>query len=576
MIDRRHFIKLLAGLPPLLALKPGIAAADSSRIALVVGNGAYAGARLENPGNDAIAMSALLASAGFSVRSKLDTTRGDLLGALNEFGAAMQMPETKLALFYYAGHGAQLDWRNYLLPIDAAVTKAEDVEVQCVDLGILLEKMSAAREKTFIVILDACRNDPFNGRYQPKHQGLSQFDAPVGSLLAYATSPGNVASDGIGKNGLYTEHLLRELANPEARIEDALKRVRLNVRLASDGAQIPWETTSLESDVFIFGHSAKTLSEAEMEALFEAEMDAWSTLKSSKDPADWIAYLRIYPNGRFAEIASNRLNRLLRDRKPHSATAEGIQADSPKPQPKPVAETQALATQRPLLVLKPGGDMKLNIAVVENPNSAGRFPLGKKFSVGDMAEMRISDLLTGVVTETVSFRVTRVDEENNRVEWNDGKFVVDTMGNFLRSPNGGETEIPQQHFPEELQVGKKWQAGWLSVHPKRGKEIFDMNFRVTKFESVTAPAGTFRAFVVEGKGWINGQGPSRRLELRRWVVPGLNFYVRAERVVKRLGNFVITERQEMVSTIQHVIDIPCSTFTEGKTRSLTIENICTG
>src|SRR6185369_1578014 len=105
--------------------------------------------------------------------------------------------------------------------------------------------------KTLVVLLDACRNEPFGTKYVPEKRGLSQFDAPVGTLLAFATSPGSTASDGTGKNGLYTENLLKELAVRNARIEDALKRVRLAVRLGSRGQQIPWETTSLEGDVYL-------------------------------------------------------------------------------------------------------------------------------------------------------------------------------------------------------------------------------------------------------------------------------------------------------------------------------------
>jgi uncharacterized caspase-like protein len=107
------------------------------------------------------------------------------------------------------------------LPVDADRRAAEHMKQRCVDLGLLLGKLSAAKDKTFIVILDACRNNPFGSGYKPEQKGLSQFDAPVGSLLAYATSPGNVASDGEGANGLYTENLVRELSRRNTRIEDA-------------------------------------------------------------------------------------------------------------------------------------------------------------------------------------------------------------------------------------------------------------------------------------------------------------------------------------------------------------------
>ncbi len=267
MTGRRAFIKALGAIPPALCFGGSLAANDPSRLALIIGNSAYRDAPLVNPANDARAVAGLFAEAGFTVDSRLNATRGDMLAAIERFGAAAKRPETKLVVFYYAGHGAQLDWRNYLLPVDAVVERQEHMRQRCVVVGLLLGQLNAARGKTFIVILDACRNNPFGTFYRPERRGLSQFDAPVGSLLAYATSPGNVASDGEGANGLYTENLVRELSRRNTRIEDALKRVRLNVRLASHGEQVPWETTSLESEVFIFDEGHKELSEAELEKL---------------------------------------------------------------------------------------------------------------------------------------------------------------------------------------------------------------------------------------------------------------------------------------------------------------------
>jgi len=138
-------------------------------------------------------------------------------------------------------------------------------------------------------------------------------------------APGNVAADGEGQNGLYTENLVRELGRRDTRIEDALKRVRLNVRLASHGEQIPWETTSLESDVFIFKEGQRQLTEAELEQLVEADVSEWTCIKSSKKVDDWVGYLRTFPNGRFAEIAQMRLARLLAgSEKPTTADVSSV------------------------------------------------------------------------------------------------------------------------------------------------------------------------------------------------------------------------------------------------------------
>src|SRR6185369_5772738 len=164
----------------------------------------YPNAALLNPRNDARAIADLLRQAGFAVDQRLDTSQSQLREAVTHFGESIKDPQVKFGLFYYAGHGLQLDWRNYLVPVSAKIASLEDVKQQTVDVSELLAYMDQAKGRNFLVILDACRDDPFAGSYRPPAKGLSQFDAPVGSLLAYATAPGSVALDGEGANGLYT------------------------------------------------------------------------------------------------------------------------------------------------------------------------------------------------------------------------------------------------------------------------------------------------------------------------------------------------------------------------------------
>ncbi len=281
-------------------------------MALVIGNSAYASAPLINPHNDATAMAALLTKAGFRVDRQLDTDLTQLQAAVDRFGKAISDPKVKFGLFYYAGHGLQQDWRNYLVPVSANIKTAAEVPRQTVDVSNLLRYMDKAQGRSFLVILDACRDDPFAGTFKPPAKGLSQFDAPVGSLLAYATAPGNVAQDGEGQNGLYTGYLLREFAVPGTRLEDAFKRVRLSVRMASKGAQIPWESTSLEEDLYLFPlRSRSALSEAERDQLLEREMTAWLRVRGNTDPEVLAGFIREYPSGSASELAQSRLSRLL-------------------------------------------------------------------------------------------------------------------------------------------------------------------------------------------------------------------------------------------------------------------------
>ncbi len=522
----------LAGVPALstVGLNQAWSAADSSRVALVVGNNAYPVERLDNPVNDAHAMASLFSSAGLSVDRQLDASREQFLAAIERFGESVRRPETGLAIFYYAGHGVQLDWRNYLLPVDADVRSSEHIKERCVDLGAVLGKLKGGRDKTFIIILDACRNDPFGGRFRPERKGLSQFDAPAGSLLAYSTSPGNVASDGSGKNGLYTEHLVRELSVPGTRLEDALKRVRLNVRLQSKGEQVPWESTSLESDVFIFGQDSKPLSEAELEKEAEEDLATWMRIKNSTRLEDWAAYLRRFPNGRFTEVAQTRLIML-------SAT--------PVSESKSKTGSQDAVSGGAGIDLKPGGDVNVLWQPSQNPYSAGSYPLGRQFTVGDIAVLRETDLLTGGEVGIVKRRVTLVDVAGDRVEYNEGKRISDLMGNPLGS---GEMvfDFPFQLHPAELQIGKKWRA--MFSGKKGGANLGGyLDMQVVARERITVPAGEIETFRIEGWGYVSGA----KMEERLWVVPGVNFPIRSESMVRKpFGRFGRTQRFELISMQQ--------------------------
>jgi uncharacterized caspase-like protein len=278
------------------------------RRALVIGNSNYAVGPLRNPANDATAIAEVLRSEGFEVTLGLDLKRDEMAQLVTAHGQALARAKP-VALFYFAGHGVQLAWRNYLVPVDAKLKGAADVKAQCIDVNSVIAGIGKAANPMNVIILDACRDDPYGAAEQ---KGLSQLDAPPGTLLAYATSPGNVASDGDGANGLYTENLLREMKVPEAKIEDVFKRVRLAVRRRSNGQQIPWESTSLEQDFwFIPPKELKQLAEREAERLFQEELALWQRAEAAKEAAPIEEYLRRYPSGRFSELAQLRLDRVL-------------------------------------------------------------------------------------------------------------------------------------------------------------------------------------------------------------------------------------------------------------------------
>ena len=222
------------------------AQAKPPRVALVIGNGAYKhAAALGNPVNDAADVARELEGAGFTVIRRDNASLREMHLALREFGD--KLTKTTTGVFYFAGHGVQVRGRNYLLPVDADIAREDEVAFSAMDLGAVMEKLDSARNPVNIVILDACRDNPFGGRIQMSAKGLAQVEAPPGTLIAFATAPGSVAADGNGRNGLYTTHLLAAMRVPGQPIEDTLKTVRAAVRKGSANLQVPWESTSLES-----------------------------------------------------------------------------------------------------------------------------------------------------------------------------------------------------------------------------------------------------------------------------------------------------------------------------------------
>jgi hypothetical protein len=216
-----------------------------ARVALVIGNAAYKEAPLANTLNDARDVAKNLEAAGFKVLLREDATLKQMQLAIREFGDLLGRKSS--GVFYFAGHGVQVRGRNYLVPVDADIAREDEVAFSALDLAAVLEKMDTARNPLNLVILDACRNNPFATKFQLAATGLAQIDAPAGTLIAFSTAPGSVASDGSGRNGLYTQHLLREMVKPGAAVEEVFKGVRAAVRKESGGKQVPWESTSLEA-----------------------------------------------------------------------------------------------------------------------------------------------------------------------------------------------------------------------------------------------------------------------------------------------------------------------------------------
>jgi uncharacterized caspase-like protein len=293
------------------------AAAPESRVALVIGNAAYAQEPLRNPVNDARAIARSLRALGFTVLLHENATKKTMEQAVLDYGR--RIAAGGVGLFFYAGHGMQVRGRNYLVPVDARIDEEAMTRVAAVDLDLLLEQTAEAKNRVNVVILDACRNNPFERKLRGSSSGLAAVDAARGTLVAYATSPGSVASDGGGEHGLYTEELLRALALPGLKIEEVFKRVRVAVAERSKGAQTPWESSSLTGDLIVnltinvqAAPGPSGAAGAQVPTVVDRDALFWASVKDSTLAADYEAYLRQFPNGTFAELARQRLATLAR------------------------------------------------------------------------------------------------------------------------------------------------------------------------------------------------------------------------------------------------------------------------
>jgi len=222
----------------------------SKRVALVVGNKNYKVRPLQNSLNDADDMSASLRTSGFDVIDIRDATLPQMRTAVRQFGDKLITHD--VGLVYYSGHGVEVKGRNYFIPVNADIQREDEIADQGLDVSLILEKMSTAGKGVNILIVDACRDDPFGRSFRSTSRGLAQMDAPRGTIIAYATSPGKVASDGDARerNSPYTKHLLRAMQSPNKQIEQLFKEVRRAVQQETKNQQTPWENTSLSGDFF--------------------------------------------------------------------------------------------------------------------------------------------------------------------------------------------------------------------------------------------------------------------------------------------------------------------------------------
>jgi len=303
----------LAAAVIVLAFAP--AAAANGRVALLIGNNAYPSSPLRNAVNDSRDLGAALRELGFRTIVKENTSRADMIAALQEFGRALDGAEA--ALFFYAGHAMQFKDRNYLIPIDAVMGSEDDVTFFSVEVSQVFDRMERARTRFNFVILDACRDNPFRDTFKVSASGLAQMSGPSGTLIAYATAPGATAADGFGRNGVYTGHILQNIKVPDMPVEVLFRKVRESVERDTKRLQTPWELSSIKGD-FVFNSTGRAAAAGAAPAggpsadvAAQLELQFWKSVQDSSRADDIQAYLDKYPNGVFAALAKNRVDALL-------------------------------------------------------------------------------------------------------------------------------------------------------------------------------------------------------------------------------------------------------------------------
>jgi uncharacterized caspase-like protein len=314
----------VAGFAPLQA-------SAEPRLALVIANSAYAGGLdpLANPVNDGKLIAGTLQKLGFTVTLVTDADQKKMKRAVSDFGEALgDAGPTASALFYYAGHGLQVDGQNYLIPINADIRREADVDLEAVSAEAVLKQMEYAAPSTSIVILDACRNNPLARGMRSATRGLARMDAPNGSYVAYSTAPGQTAADGAGKNSPFATALVAEMMKAGQGIEESFRNVRVTVSKATNGEQTPWDSSSLMSSFYFAGDAKQAAviatpvpepvapspaaplptpaTSAPGSGVSDADMAFWDSVKNSTEAEDYAAYLKKFPDGNFAELALAR------------------------------------------------------------------------------------------------------------------------------------------------------------------------------------------------------------------------------------------------------------------------------
>jgi hypothetical protein len=342
-----------------LVLLGAAPAAAAKRVALVLGNSAYRNTpALANPRNDANDMAAALTSLGFDVIKGVDLDKAGMDRHIRDF--AERLEGSDVGLFFYAGHGLQVDGQNFLVPVDAELNSGAALDFEMVRLD-LIQRTMERESKTNVLFLDACRDNPLarnlarslGTRSSSIGRGLAAVESGAGTLISFSTQPGNVAQDGKGRNSPFAGALLKQVLVPGEDLSTMLIKVRNDVMASTGNRQVPWEHSALRARFYfsVPPTAAAPPPPSPSQTDFDRQMEItfWSTIKDSKSPAVLRTYLDRYPNGTFAGLAKVMIDQLEKDAAAH---ASGDRA-APKQAEKP-AQTASLPPPPANLTASPG------------------------------------------------------------------------------------------------------------------------------------------------------------------------------------------------------------------------------
>ena len=516
-------------------------APEDQRVALVIGNAAYPGdAALLNPVRDAAAMAGTLRSLGFTVIELRDAGREPMRQAIDQTRRLLA-GRKGVGMLYYAGHGLQLDWRNFMVPVDARLAVSEDIPRQAIDVGTVIAAFREAGNRLNIVVLDACRDNPFTRQGSVK--GLSPLDAPPGTYLAYATAPGNVAEDGDPQagNGLFTRFLLQELRKP-ARIEDVFKRVRLSVRRESEGRQVPWDSSSLEDDFWFNDGERFTFRADDLEREAAQTRERLEGLRREAErlrerervlaAEQALAAARQAEARRERELQFAREQAELERRKKHSEDAREQAFAAEKADWDRIRDSRSADDFYNFLLKYPTGYISEQarfalerlqaprIVAQALPGAPVQQPGQPRFRVGDAWESRTVDNRAGGELLVSRNRVVRLEDGLARVEGTQGVslFTLDGGAREIRGPTFHHVyDPPRLDLPgDEYVVGRRWTSRSWQTNERGRRILLESDFRVMALEDITIPAGRFKAWRIRMTAGLPNGG---RVELTYWTLP---------------------------------------------------------